>query len=201
MGISRVTWSLGFLALLACHNQSSPTDEKGQPTQGRAPDLTAVPPQPVVAGSTGPVASVAAADLARTVPPGPPNHDGGAVCHVAVENVTLEGRSISTQNTGNVGIRSCDAVVYIYDHNRAQIARVAISPFTTDGGTRPPLLPRAALRSVLPVAPAMAHDADDWFVPVVTHVDFVDGTSWDAPPERVPAKRPLTDTQHGPAVN
>ena len=201
MRISRLTCTLSLLALFACHNQSSSTDENGAPKHGRAPDSTAVPPQPVVAGSTGPVASVPAANLARTIPPGPPNHDGGSVCHVAVGNVTMEGRVVSTENTGNVDIKACNAVIYVYDHKRAQIARLAISPFSTDGGTHPPLVPRDALRSTLPLAPAVANDPDNWFVPVVTHVDFADGSTWDAPPDRAPEKRPLSETRRGAAVN
>ena len=183
----------------ACHNQST-QDDRGQAAHGPAPDSRSIPPQPMVATPAGPVASVPAANLARTVPPGPPNHDGPAVCHVAIGNETTEGRAVITENTGNVPIRACDAVVYVYNAARDQIARVELSLFKADAGAAL-LAPRDAIRRDLPVARAIAEDNDDLFVPVVVHVDFADGARWSAPPDRAPARRPFSEVNRRDAIN
>jgi hypothetical protein len=199
--ILRLATAAALLHLLACHNQST-EDDRGQAMHGKAPDSLAVPPQPVIATSAGPVASVPAADLARTAPPGPPNHDGPSVCHVSVGNLLPEGRILATQNTGNVGIRSGKAVVYAYDAKHAQIARVEVSLLAAaDGGTMPVLQPRDGVRTMVPMAPAVARDPNDWLIPVLVHVDFVDGATWDAPADRAPARRAFAEAERGRAVN
>jgi hypothetical protein len=189
-----------LLPLLACHNQST-DDDRGQAGRGKAPDSVAVAPQPVVANQPAPGSSVAAANLARTVPPGPPNHDGPSVCHAAVGNLLSEGRILETQNTGNVPIRNCKAVVYAYDRTHAQIGRVEVTLFGADAGASSTLAPRDGVRTILPIQPAIANDPNDWFVPVVVHVEFADGASWDAPPDRASARRPLEESTRPAAVN
>jgi hypothetical protein len=200
VAVALVPSVLACLACLACHNQST-DDDRGQASYGKAPDSIAIPPQPVVANQTPPGSSVAAADLARTVPPGPPNHDGPAVCHAAIGNLLSAGRQVETQNTGNVAIRACTAVVYVYDRSHAQVARVDVSLFGGDAGAATTLPPRAGVRSLLPVLPAIANDPDAWFVPIVVHVDFADGATWDAPPGRAPIRRPFGEGARRDAVN
>jgi hypothetical protein len=174
---------------LGCHNQSS-DDDRGQALGGKQPDRAAVPPQPMIATSAGPVSSAPAANLAATVPKGPPLHDGDVACTVQVGNVGPLGRELSAQNAGNLDIKACDAVVYVYDKTRAQIARAELSTVGGDAGISV-LAPKAASRKWLPVGDAIARDPDDWFVPVVVHVEFADGFVWDAPKDRAPALRPL----------
>ena len=196
----RVSLAVGVAVVsVACHNQSTDNDT-GQAVQGKQPDRLAVAPTPVVATSAGPASSVAAADLARTVPPGPPNHEGSAVCQVAVGEMGIDGRTVTTQNAGNAPIAKCSAVVYVYDASKKQVARVDVPAFNGDAGTGV-LPPRGSVRSNLALPAAVARESKDWFVPVVTQVVFADGQSWSAPPDRAPATRAFEEARKPEAVN